>query len=77
MHIPSLHSAIEIVKNKFDLVIINEGTDLSMEGLDECISECKYLIINNNVTLKKELLKEFIEKEKDDKFTTLLAKFLY
>jgi hypothetical protein len=67
----------EIVKNKFDLVIINEGTDLSMEGLDECISECKYLIINNNVTLKKELLKEFIEKEKDDKFTTLLAKFLY
>ena len=48
-----------------------------MEGLDECISQCKYLIIDNNVTLKKELLNEFIEKERDDKFTTLLAKFLY
>lgn len=67
----------EIVKNKFDLVIINEGADLSMKGLDECISQCKYLIIDNNVTLKKELLNEFIEKERDDKFTTLLAKFLY
>jgi predicted RND superfamily exporter protein len=67
----------EIVKNKYDLIILNEGSDLSIEELKESIGQCKYLIVDNNITLNNELQKEFIEKERDDKYTTYLAKFLY
>ena len=59
------------------MIILNEGSDLSIEELKESIGQCKYLIVDNNITLNNELQKEFIEKERDDKYTTYLAKFLY
>lgn len=68
---------IDILKNKYDLVIVNEGTNTSLEGFKEAVSQCKYLIIDNSINLSSDLLNEFIEKEKDDKYTTYLAKYLY